>query len=176
MISSIRARLLLAFVLLVTAGLLLMARLVLKDVRPHTFGATEDSLAETAVVLASLVEVDAAGGGLNLERLRATLDVAAHRPLQARIYDLEKKRVELRVYVTDPAGHGGLRLRRGPRRGPGLFALARRAAGPHAGLRRAGHPPRPDRPLLVRLLRGGARARRATARWACWRWASRPRT
>jgi two-component system sensor histidine kinase CreC len=103
-ISTIRSRLLLAFVLLVTAGLLLMARLVLNDVRPHTFGATEDSLAETAVVLASLVEVDAAGGGLNLERLRATLDVAAHRPLQARIYDLDKTTVELRVYVTDPQG------------------------------------------------------------------------
>jgi two-component system, OmpR family, sensor histidine kinase CreC len=103
-ISTIRARLLLACLLLVTAGLLLMARLVLKDVRPHTFGATEDSLAETAVMLASLVEVDAAGGRLNLERLRATLDVAGHRPLQARIYDIEKKAVDLRVYVTDPQG------------------------------------------------------------------------
>jgi two-component system, OmpR family, sensor histidine kinase CreC len=103
-IFSIRARLLLAFVLIVTAGLLLMARLVLKDVRPHTFGATEDSLAETAVMLASLVEVDAAGGALNLERLRATLDVAANRPLHARIYGIDKKAVELRVYVTDPQG------------------------------------------------------------------------
>jgi two-component system sensor histidine kinase CreC len=103
-IASIRARLLLAFVLLVTAGLLLMARLVLKDVRPHTFGATEDSLAETAVMLASLVEVDAAGGPLKLDRLRATLDVAAHRPFQARIYDLDKSAVDLRVYVTDPQG------------------------------------------------------------------------
>jgi len=103
-ILSIRARLLLAFVLLVTAGLLLMARLVLKDVRPHTFGATEDSLAETAVMLASLVEVDAAGGRLNLDRLRAALDVAAHRPLHARIYDIDKKAVELRVYLTDPQG------------------------------------------------------------------------
>ncbi|HEX6738570.1 MAG TPA: HAMP domain-containing protein, partial [Vicinamibacteria bacterium] len=104
MIATIRARLLLASVLLVTAGLLLMARLVLKDVRPHTFGATEDSLAETAVMLASLVEVEAAGGRLNLDRLRATVDVAAHRPIQAQIYDIEKKAVDLRVYVTDPQG------------------------------------------------------------------------
>jgi two-component system, OmpR family, sensor histidine kinase CreC len=103
-ISSIRARLLLAFLVLVVAGLLLMARLVLKDVRPHTFGATEESLAETAVMLASLVEVDALGGRLDLDHLRATLDVAAHRPLQARIYDIEKRSVDLRVYVTDLQG------------------------------------------------------------------------
>jgi two-component system sensor histidine kinase CreC len=103
-ISTVRARLLGAFVLLVAAGLLLMAWLVLKDVRPHTFGATEDSLAETAVMLASLVEVDAAAGGLHLDRLRSTLDVAAHRPIHARIYDLDKKGVDLRVYVTDPKG------------------------------------------------------------------------
>jgi two-component system sensor histidine kinase CreC len=101
---TIRARLLFAFAALVAAGLLVMARLVLSDVRPHTFGATEDSLAETAVLLASLVEADSAGGALQLDRLRATVEGAAQRPLDARIYDLHKRAVELRVYVTDARG------------------------------------------------------------------------
>jgi two-component system, OmpR family, sensor histidine kinase CreC len=101
---SIRRRLLLAFAGLVTAGLLAMARLVVGDVRPHMFGVTEDSLVETAVVLASMVEADAARGDLSLEDLRATMDLALHRRLDARIYDVEKKEVALRVYVTDARG------------------------------------------------------------------------
>jgi len=101
---SIRRRLLLALVGLVAAGLLLMVRLVVGDIRPHTYGVTEDSLVETAVVLASLVEAGAAQGQLPLEELRATMDRALHRSLAARIYEIEKKAVELRVYVTDARG------------------------------------------------------------------------
>lgn len=101
---SIRLRLLIAFVGLVAAGLLVMAWLVLGDVRPHTFGATEESLVETAVVLASMVEARAGTDAISLEELRDTLDRALHRPLQARIYDIEKRAVELRVYVTDARG------------------------------------------------------------------------
>jgi two-component system sensor histidine kinase CreC len=100
---SIRRRLLLAFAALVAAGLILLSRLVLHDARPHTFGATEDALVETAVMLASLVETEG-GGGLQLERLRATVDQATHRPLDAHIYDLRKTALTLRVYVTDPKG------------------------------------------------------------------------
>jgi two-component system, OmpR family, sensor histidine kinase CreC len=101
---SLRLRLLVAFVGMVAAGLLVMARLVVGDVRPHTFGATEESLVETAVVLTSLVEAKAVSGGLPLQDLRTTLDLALHRPLQARIYDVDKKAVELHVYVTDARG------------------------------------------------------------------------
>lgn len=101
---SIRWRILLASILLGAAGLLVMAWLVVNDVRPHTFGTTEDSLAETAVVLASLLEAQPAEGELSLDALRATMDRALHRPLKARIYDIEKTAVELRVYVTDARG------------------------------------------------------------------------
>jgi two-component system sensor histidine kinase CreC len=100
---SIRSRILLAFVALVGAGLLLMVRLVALDARPYLFGATEDSLAETAVVLASIVEARSADG-LSTEDLRATLDSVLHRPLDAQIHSLHKTGVELRVYVTDQRG------------------------------------------------------------------------
>lgn len=101
---SFRLRLLVAFVILVAAGLFVMARLIVNDVRPHMFGVTEESLVETAVVLASIVEERAGSDTLPLDELRATLDRALHRPLDARIYEVEKRKVELRVYVTDAAG------------------------------------------------------------------------
>jgi two-component system sensor histidine kinase CreC len=103
---TLRLRIATGVVGVVAAALLLMAWLVLGDVRPHVFGATEDSLSETAVVLAALVETSGGveGDGAGLVPLRATVDAALRRPLGARIYDVLKGTVDLRVYVTDARG------------------------------------------------------------------------
>jgi two-component system sensor histidine kinase CreC len=128
---SLRLRILVVMLVLVTTGPLAMALLVRREARPHVFGATEDSLAETAVVLASLVEASMRAepdslrrsergdwGGQQLappaqgrshslpvtDPLRKTLDLALHRTLHARIYSIDKTRLDLRVYVTDARG------------------------------------------------------------------------
>lgn len=100
---SLRTRLMLASVALLGVGLMLMARLVLGDVRPHVFAATEDSLVETAVILASLLEAQPPGP-LTTDPLRAAVDVSRHRALGAQIYDVKKDAFDLRVLVTDARG------------------------------------------------------------------------
>src|SRR6185295_1567978 len=69
---SLRLRILVVMLVLVTTGPLAMALLVRREARPHVFGATEDSLAETAVVLASLVEADTTDEGPQMASLRQT--------------------------------------------------------------------------------------------------------
>lgn len=101
---SLRLRALLAFLGLGVAVLGVAAWLVASDVRPHMFGATEESVVETAVLLASLVEAEMPADDLALAGLRSAVDRALHRPLAARIYDTKKTGVKLRVYVTDAQG------------------------------------------------------------------------
>ncbi len=101
---SIRLRVLLAFVLIAAGGVFALVRVFAKDLWPYTQQAAEESLVETAGVLASLVETQSQAGGLQLDELRAALDSARGRRPDARIYTLPKDSIDLRVYVTDEHG------------------------------------------------------------------------
>ncbi|MCU0242960.1 MAG: two-component system sensor histidine kinase CreC, partial [Vicinamibacteria bacterium] len=101
---SIRWRILLAFLLIAAFGLAALGRLVIKDLWPHTQQTAEESLAETATLLASVVEQSARAGDLDVDVLRASMAVAGQRSLQAKIHEVDKQRIDLRVYVTDARG------------------------------------------------------------------------
>lgn len=101
---SIRLTIFLAFVALIAAGVLTLARVVVDELTPHTYKAVEESLAETSALLASFVEVRASPQTIPVADLRAALRAALRRDLGATIQELRKRTVDLRVYVTDSRG------------------------------------------------------------------------
>lgn len=101
---SIRLTLVLAFVGLGGAGVLVVSRIIGDEVPRHTYSANEEALADTAALLASYVEARSADGRLPIDELRSAVAAAQARQLGARIHQLEKSSVVLRVYLTDARG------------------------------------------------------------------------
>jgi two-component system sensor histidine kinase CreC len=64
----------------------------------------EESLVDTATILSAVVSERAGDEGNGVARLRKVFDDVARREFEARIYQLTKTNVTLRVYVTDAAG------------------------------------------------------------------------
>ena len=101
---SIRLTIFLAFLVLIVAGVLTLAHVVVDELTPHTYKAVEESLAETSALLASFVEVRTSPQAISVADLRAALQAALRRDLGATIQELRKRTVDLRVYVTDARG------------------------------------------------------------------------
>jgi two-component system sensor histidine kinase CreC len=102
---SVRLRIVLAFVALAGVGLAMLLRWVVIDFRTLPPRASEEAMVDMANVLAALVESQLDGDGrIDTTTLRAALDGALARRFEARIFDLTKGEVSLRVYVTDASG------------------------------------------------------------------------
>ena len=101
----IRDRIFLAFAPVVIAGFYLLLAWISRDIRPQPLKAMEESLVDTANILAALLEGRAGvAGAPDPTDLRAVLDRAGRKQFAATIYELGKTNVNLRVYVTDAAG------------------------------------------------------------------------
>lgn len=101
----IRDRIFLAFAPVVIAGFYLLLSWILRDIRPQPLKAMEESLVDTANILAALLEARAdVAGAPDPTDLRAVLDRAGRKQFAATVYELDKTSVNLRVYVTDAAG------------------------------------------------------------------------
>lgn len=81
------------------------------DLDPRYRESAEESLVDTAHLLAAIVETDmraqqSAARGLRIDptRLRAALDNAYARRFEAQIFSITKRRVDLQVYLTDAMG------------------------------------------------------------------------
>jgi len=72
----------------------------------------EEPLVDSANLLASLVEREMARPDFDFADLEASLARAHARRLSARIYDLQKSTVDLRIYITDARGRVVLDTRR----------------------------------------------------------------
>ncbi len=82
---------------------MLLARVSL-DLDPRYRESAEESLVDTANLLATLLERQAYSGILQTEELERTLQHLSRRTLSAQIFNVEKTKVDLRVYVTDSSG------------------------------------------------------------------------
>jgi two-component system sensor histidine kinase CreC len=89
-------------VYLAAVGLLLYR--VATDLDPRYRESAEESLVDTAQLLATLLERRTFSGVIPTDELERTLEHLAERPVYARIFDIEKTRVNLHVYVTDRNG------------------------------------------------------------------------
>ncbi len=101
---SRRNRIFLGILLLFTLGVGFLLYRVSTDLDARYRESAEESLVDTAHVLASLVETDMRDGHIDAARLGSALLAAKSRRFAAEIYGVAKGRVELRVYVTDANG------------------------------------------------------------------------
>lgn len=101
---SIPTRLYLGLTLIVVAGFYSLANWVLDDLRPRYREATEESLVDTATVLAVLLAREMPNDTLRANTFREAFAEVYRRAFSNRIYAITVTNVDLRVYVTDTNG------------------------------------------------------------------------
>ncbi len=101
---SRRTRIFLGILAIYVAGIAFLLYRVVGDIDPRYRESAEESLVDTANLLASLIEQDVQGDTIDPARLPPLLDTLYARRFDAQIYGLRKTRVDLRVYVTDATG------------------------------------------------------------------------
>lgn len=99
-----RNRIFLGILLIYLAGTAFLLYRVLADLDPRYRESAEESLVETSQLLATLVEQDVRDGAIDTARIEPLFHSLYARRFEARIFSLEKTRVELRLYVTDRSG------------------------------------------------------------------------
>jgi two-component system sensor histidine kinase CreC len=101
---SRRSRVFLGVIVVYIAAVALLLARVSLDLDPRYRESAEESLVDTAHLLATLLERQAYSGILQTEELERTLQHLSKRTLSAQIFSVEKTRVDLHVYVTDSSG------------------------------------------------------------------------
>lgn len=105
---SLRLRLLVLLLAIYCTGGFFLTRWALNQVRPRYLESMEESLVDTSVLLASVLETHVGAGGVNGDPLRAAFAAARRSEFEAKVFSLRKTGVDLRVYVTDD--HGRVRF------------------------------------------------------------------
>ncbi len=127
----------------------------LEDIDPRYRESAEESLVETAQLMASLIEQSSADGALRVAALEPVFRSLYARRFSADIYGIEKTRVELRMTVVDRRGTVVFDSRSAVARRRS-FAVARRLPRPARPVRRAHHGRHRRRPAHLGDVRRGA--------------------
>ncbi len=90
--------------LVTSIGFFMLYHYLTVDLENQTFQATEESLVDTAHLLAGVVEADISEGEIQLESLIESLSAAHSRKFEAQIFKLRKNRIGIHVYITDKTG------------------------------------------------------------------------
>ena len=77
---------------------------VMDEIRPGVRQSTEETLVDTANLLAEILRDEVKAGRLQQSRLPALLQASGQRQPQAQIWGVEKTQVTHRIYVTDAKG------------------------------------------------------------------------
>lgn len=106
---KIRTRLLLAFTLFVFLGVFGLVYWIADEIRPQFLKAQEETLVDSAELMATLVSeqavrADETGVEIDPRLLARLFSNLRERTLSARIYNLDKNNVDLRIYLTDSHG------------------------------------------------------------------------
>jgi two-component system sensor histidine kinase CreC len=101
---SLRIRLLALLLAVYCAGGYFLTRRALDEVRPRYLESMEETLVDTSVLLASMLETRLTSEQLDPAMLEQAFASARHRQFEARIFSLTKTALDLRVYVTDATG------------------------------------------------------------------------
>ncbi len=100
----IRTRILIGFILLYAAGSYFVFDMVVSDIRPRYLEAVEESLNDTAHLMAALIESDMRKGKSPYESLDDIFGAVSGKTISSRIYGLTKTDINLQVYATDARG------------------------------------------------------------------------
>jgi two-component system sensor histidine kinase CreC len=101
---SLRVRLLLLMLAVYGVGGYLITRWMLDQIRPRYLESMEESLVDTSVLLASMLEENASPSGPDASGLEKAFERASARGFEARVFTLSKTSIDLRVYVVDAGG------------------------------------------------------------------------
>lgn len=101
---KIRTWLFAAFLLLAGGGFCALVYWILDDLRPRYLATMEESMVDTATLLASFVSNQVVDGEIRTDNLQETFRTAQKRRFAAKIYEVMKTRLNTRVYVTDREG------------------------------------------------------------------------
>ena len=101
---STRNRVFLGILLMYALGVAFLVYRIVADLDTRYRESAEESLVETAHLLASLIERDVRDGAIDTAALAPAFQSLYARQFDVRIYALHKTRVELRAYVTDRDG------------------------------------------------------------------------
>jgi two-component system sensor histidine kinase CreC len=100
----IRNRLFVAFLLVVGVAFYVLIDWIRDDLRPRYLETMEEAMVDTATLLSSLVALDAADGTIQTDDLGLAFDDAQKRRFSAKIYEVTKTQLAMRVYITDRDG------------------------------------------------------------------------
>lgn len=101
---KIGLRILLGYFLIVALAALLLGRVFLQEVKPGVRQAMEDTLVDTANLLAEQAKDDLLAGRIDDGRFAAHVRALTDRDLGAEIWGFTKRKVSTRIYVTDARG------------------------------------------------------------------------
>ncbi len=101
---TFRTRILLVYLLLIGGGYVYLVGWILNGIRPRYLESMEESLVDTANILAAFVENRVVDGALPTDSLQPVFDAAYRRELDAQVYTVRKQSIDLRVYLTDASG------------------------------------------------------------------------
>lgn len=90
--------------LIILAGFNLLVKKQLADVEPQLFQATEESMVDSANVLAAFAEKEFTADGFDVRHFQEVMEAAGARKIDARIYSHSKVSIGLDLYVTDAVG------------------------------------------------------------------------
>ena len=100
----IGVRVLLGYFLIVGLAAFFLMKVFVNELKPGVRQSTEETLVDTASLLAELVADDVKAGTIGSGRFKQAVDTYARRKLDARIGGLVKAGVNHRIYVTDARG------------------------------------------------------------------------
>jgi len=101
---SKRNRIFVGILLIYAAGIAFFLYRVVIDLDPRYRESAEESLVESAYLMATLIEQDVQDGAINTERLAPLFRSLYAKQFSAHIFGVHKTRVEMRAYVTDRQG------------------------------------------------------------------------
>ena len=101
---TVRIRIILVFIIVVSAGFFFLVSWITDDLRPRYLESLEEPLVDTAHILAELVAAELDQDGQPTEELRKAFNRVYRRRFDARVYALRRDSVDLRIYVTDDRG------------------------------------------------------------------------
>ncbi|MGH8529273.1 MAG: two-component system sensor histidine kinase CreC [Nevskiales bacterium] len=101
---KIRSRIFLVFLLIASAGLGSLVYWVATELRPRYLEAQEEPLVDTAYLLAELLRKELQSPKSAGDSLSEAFDRLYQRRFNARVYELDRDRVDIRVYLTDARG------------------------------------------------------------------------
>jgi two-component system sensor histidine kinase CreC len=97
-------RILLGYFVIVAVAALLLGRVFVQEVKPGVRQAVEDTLVDTANLLAAQARDDLLAGRIDSGRFAASVRELTDRDPGAEIWGFAKRRIGTRIYVTDAAG------------------------------------------------------------------------